>query len=56
MKIEFSNLRGEDIFLSLMGKNIANANPEDMLNMWTITCSHISTMYQTAVLDRKMKE
>ena len=35
-RTEFSNLRGEDVFLSLTGKNVTTANPEDMLNIWTI--------------------
>ena len=50
---EFSKLRGDEIFLSLMGRNMATVSPEDMLSMWTITCSHISYMYQRAIRNRE---
>ena len=53
MREKFSKLRGEENFLSLMGRNMTTVSPEDMLSMWTKTCSYISYMYQRAIRNRE---
>ena len=44
---KFNVQQGEEKFLTLMGKNIMNTDPDDMLKIWTISGYYIGMMYRT---------
>ena len=46
---KFNVLQGEEKFLTLMGKNIMNTDPDDMLKIWTISGYYISMMYRITI-------
>ena len=40
---------GEEKFLALMGKNMSDIDPEDMLKLWCISSKFISLIYRITI-------
>ena len=46
---KFNDLTGEEKFLALMGKNMSDIDPEDMLKLWCISSKFISLIYRITI-------